>query len=63
MFLSRETGDADMTKTIDNLLVKLDFDRNELESDRTRSFLYLAVGFSLMSTLIFVPLALIEILG
>jgi len=63
MFLSRRTGDADMTKTIDNLLVKMDFDRHELESDRTRGFLYVLVGFAMMSTLIFVPLAFIEILG
>ena len=52
-----------MTKTIDNLLVWMDFDRHELESDRTRGVLYLLVMIALTFTAVFVPLALMEILG
>ncbi|NNC38198.1 MAG: hypothetical protein HKO02_12130 [Hyphomonadaceae bacterium] len=50
-----------MTKTIDKLLVKFEFDRKELESVRTRKFLYLGIGFSLLFLMIFLPLAILQI--
>jgi len=50
-----------MTKTIDKILVKLDFDRKELESVRSRKVLYFGIGLSLLTLLIFLPLAILQI--
>jgi len=50
-----------MTKTIDKILVKLDFDRKELESVRSRKFLYFGIGLSILAFLIFLPLAIFNI--
>ena len=52
-----------MTKAIDNLLVWMDFDRHELESDRTRGVLYMLVLIAFTFSAIFVPLAIIELMG
>ena len=49
-----------MTKAIDKFLVKLDFDRKDLESVRSRKFLYLGIGLSLLTLLIFLPLAILQ---
>jgi hypothetical protein len=52
-----------MVNLIDNFLVKLDFNREELESVKTRHILYLGIAAVLLVNLIFVPLAFIEIAG
>lgn len=52
-----------MVNLIDNFLVKLDFDREELESVKTRHFLYFGIGAVILVNLIFIPLAFIEIAG
>jgi|GEM_PF-7097515 len=45
-----------MTKTIDNFMVKLRFDRQDLESVRTRPFLYAGISGALLLSLTFLSL-------
>lgn len=51
---------ATMVKVIDNILVKLEFDRKELEKDKSRPFLYAGIGLCLVVSLVFFPLAIAE---
>ena len=51
-----------MVKVIDNFLVKLDFDRKELEKDNSRAFLYAGIGVCLLVGMVFFPLAVAEFL-
>ena len=52
-----------MIKAIDNILVKLDFDRQDLESVRSRPFLYVGIALSLLLCTVFIPLAFLEFTG
>lgn len=52
-----------MIKAIDNMLVKLDFDRRDLESVRSRPYLYTGIALSLIFTTIFTILTVIELAG
>lgn len=49
-----------MVKVIDNLLVKLEFDRKELEKDKSRAFLYAGIALCFTATVVFVPLAIAQ---
>lgn len=51
-----------MVNAIDKLLIKLDFDRDELIRDKSRHYLYAGIGILLLVNAIFIPLAIIEIL-
>ena len=49
-----------MVNTIDKILIKLDFDREELIRDKSRRFLYAGICILLLVNLIFIPLAIME---
>lgn len=51
-----------MVNAIDKFLIKLDFDREELVRDKSRHYLYAGIGILLLVNVIFIPLAIIEIL-
>ena len=51
-----------MVNAIDKLLIKLDFDRDDLIRDKSRYYLYAGIGIFLLVNLIFIPLAVIEFL-
>lgn len=51
-----------MVKVIDNILVKLEFDRKELEKDKSRAFLYAGIGVCALASVIFFPLAIAQFL-
>ena len=50
-----------MVQVIDNMLVKLNFDREDLENVKARHIYYAGIGAVLLVNLIFIPLAVIEI--
>lgn len=52
-----------MGNVIDNLLVKLDFDREDLESVKGRNLYYIGIGLVLLVNMIFIPLAIVELAG
>lgn len=51
-----------MVNVIDKLLVKLDFDREDLIRDKSRHYRYAGIGILLLVNVIFIPLAVIELL-
>lgn len=51
-----------MVNAIDKLLIKLDFDREDLVRDKSRHYLYAGIGVFLLVNIIFIPLAIIEFL-
>lgn len=51
-----------MVNAIDKLLIKLDFDRDEQIRDNSRHYLYAGIGILFLVNVIFIPLAIIEIL-